>query len=119
VIHRVEMLMGTAIAVDVAHPPPGVDTAALVAKAFDWFDEVDRRFSTYKPDSEVCRIDRGELAPDGFSADMRTVLAAGERMRIRTGGYFDVYANRHLDPSGYVKGWSVQVASDRYSRPES
>lgn len=112
-MHRVEMLMGTAIAVDVAHAPPGVDAAALVAKAFEWFDEVDRRFSTYKPDSEVCRIDRGELRPDEFSEDMRTVLAAGERMRIQTGGYFDVYANRHFDPSGYVKGWSVQVASDR------
>ena len=112
-MHRVEMLMGTAIAVDVAHPPPGVDTAALVTKVFEWFDEVDRRFSTYKPDSEVCRIDRGELTPEDFSDDMRTVLAAGEEMRIRTGGYFDVYADRHLDPSGYVKGWSVQVASDR------
>jgi FAD:protein FMN transferase len=112
-MHRVEMLMGTAIAVDVAHAPPGVDAAALVAQAFEWFDEVDRRFSTYKPDSEVCRIDRGELRPDEFSEDMRTVLAAGERMRIETGGYFDVHANRRLDPSGYVKGWSVQVASDR------
>jgi thiamine biosynthesis lipoprotein len=112
-MHRVEMLMGTAIAVDVAHAPPGVDTAALVAKAFEWFDEVDHRFSTYKPDSEVCRIDRGERRPEGFSDDMRTVLDASEQMRVRTGGYFDVYANRHLDPSGYVKGWSVQVASDR------
>jgi thiamine biosynthesis lipoprotein len=30
-----------------------------------------------------------------------------------TDGYFDVYATGRLDPSGYVKGWSVQVASDR------
>ena len=112
-MHRVEMLMGTAIAVDVAHAPSGVDVTALVAGTFEWFDAVDRRFSTYKPDSEVCRIDRGELRPEDFSADMRTVLDASEQMRVRTGGYFDVYANRHLDPSGYVKGWSVQVASDR------
>jgi thiamine biosynthesis lipoprotein len=112
-VHRVEMLMGTAIAVDVAHAPSDVDVRASVAKAFAWFDAVDRRFSTYKPDSEVCRIDRGELRPEDFSDDMRTVLDASEQMRVRTGGYFDVYANRHLDPSGYVKGWSVQVASDR------
>ena len=31
----------------------------------------------------------------------------------RPRGYFDAYATGHLDPSGYVKGWSVQVASDR------
>jgi thiamine biosynthesis lipoprotein len=112
-MHRVEMLMGTAIAVDVAQPPSGVDVAALVANAFAWFDEVDRRFSTYKPDSEVSRIDRGEVSPEAFSDDMRTVLADCERMRIQTGGYFDAYASRHLDPSGFVKGWSVQLASDR------
>lgn len=112
-MHRVEMLMGTAIAVDVAQAPSDVDVIALVAETFEWFGAVDSRFSTYKPDSEVCRIDRGELRPEDFSDDMRTVLDASEEMRVGSGGYFDVYANRHLDPSGYVKGWSVQVASDR------
>jgi FAD:protein FMN transferase len=110
-VHRVELMMGTAISVDVADPPPGA--ATLVDEVFAWFDEVDRRFSTYKPDSEVGRLDRGELAPGELSRDMRHVLDACEDLRAATRGYFDAYATGRLDPSGYVKGWSVQVASDR------
>lgn len=30
-----------------------------------------------------------------------------------TDGYFDAYATGRWDPSGYVKGWAAQVASDR------
>jgi FAD:protein FMN transferase len=34
-------------------------------------------------------------------------------MWLATDGYFDVYTTGRLDPSGYIKGWSVQVASER------
>ncbi|MEK8109860.1 FAD:protein FMN transferase [Micromonospora sp. M12] len=30
-----------------------------------------------------------------------------------TDGFFDAYATGRLDPSGFVKGWAAQVASDR------
>jgi len=109
--HRVEMIMGTAIILDIAAPPPDID--AVADRVFAWFDEVDRRFSTYKPDSEVCRLDRGEIDRAHLSPDMVHVLDACEDMRERTRGYFDAYATGRLDPYGYVKGWSVQVASDR------
>lgn len=106
----VQMVMGTAISVEIVG---FADADALAERAFDWFHEVDARFSTFKPDSEVCRLDRGELRIESASADMRTVLDACAGMRAETDGYFDAYATGHLDPSGYVKGWSVQVASDR------
>jgi FAD:protein FMN transferase len=105
------MIMGTAISVEIISEDAGVDT--LAADAFAWFRDVDQRFSTYKADSEVCRINRGELRVDAASADLRHVLDACEDLRAATNGYFDAYALRQLDPSGYVKGWSVQVASDR------
>jgi FAD:protein FMN transferase len=107
------MVMGTAITLDLVGAPAGIDVSALADATYRWFRQVDQRFSTYKPDSEVCKIDRGELRLDAASADMRIVVDACERLRVATGGYFDVYANRGFDPSGYVKGWSVQVASDR------
>ncbi|HEY1486949.1 MAG TPA: FAD:protein FMN transferase [Micromonosporaceae bacterium] len=103
--------MGTAISVEIVDGPEHVHE--LIEAAFAWFREVDERFSTYKEDSEVRRVDRGELRIDEASADLRTVLHACERLRAETNGYFDAYAGRRLDPSGYVKGWSVQVASDR------
>jgi FAD:protein FMN transferase len=112
-MHRVELLMGTAITVEIVDPGGTLDTEALGDAAFTWFDEVDRRFSTYKPDSEVCRLGRGELTAADASPDLRHVLDACEDLRERTLGYFDAYATGRLDPSGYVKGWSVRVASER------
>jgi thiamine biosynthesis lipoprotein len=110
---RVEQVMGTAISVHVTDPLPAETLDALVDDAFAWFRLVDRRFSTYKDDSEVCRLDRGELRPDDGSESLRYVLDACARLWRETGGYFDTQATGRLDPSGFVKGWSVQVASDK------
>jgi len=110
-LRHVEMVMGTAVTIDLLDP--GEDAKALVDEAVAWFHEVDRRFSTYEAGSEVSRIDRGALAGTAASPDMRHVLDACEDLREATDGFFDAYATGHFDPSGYVKGWSVQVASDR------
>jgi len=63
-LRRVEQIMGTAISVDVRDPevPP-----AALDEAFDHLRDIDRRFSTYKPDSEVSRLSRGELSEDDCS----------------------------------------------------
>lgn len=105
--------MGTAISLDIAASVDPVLAGELADATFAWFREVDERFSTYKDGSEVNRLDRGELTVDACSPDMRLVLRETARLWEETGGYFDVYATGRLDPSGYVKGWSVQVASDR------
>jgi len=112
-VHAVEFIMGTAISLDVVDPPDGSDADEVKRAVFAWFTEVDERFSTFKADSEVSRLNRGEVAAADVSADMRHVLDACESLRQATFGYFDAYATGSLDPSGYVKGWSVQVASDR------
>ena len=97
----------TATVRDPGFEPSGLDTAFAELRA------VDERFSTYRADSEVARIARGELPPQGASPLVREVLARCEALRNETGGAFDARAGGALDPSGYVKGWSVQVASDR------
>jgi thiamine biosynthesis lipoprotein len=112
-VHRVEQIMGTAITLDIAMPPDQAGAEVLAESAFDWFREVDDRFSTFKEHSEVNRLARGELSIQDCSEDMRLVLAECARFWQETDGYFDVHAAGPLDPSGYVKGWSVQVASDR------
>jgi thiamine biosynthesis lipoprotein len=105
--------MGTAISLDIADELPGGKTRQLAAEVFDWLREVDARFSTYREDSELNQLERGELHSYDCSPDMRAVLSACAEMWHVTNGYFDVYATGRLDPSGYVKGWSAQVASDR------
>ena len=111
--------MGTAISLEVTDPLPDPELQHLADRVFDWFHEVDRRFSTYKADSEVNRLDRGELAAADCSADLHGVLDACADLWRATDGYFDIYATGRLDPSGYVKGWSVEVASQRLARAGS
>jgi thiamine biosynthesis lipoprotein len=102
--------MGTLATVELHDPVPD---AAVVDEVFAWLHEVDQRFSTYKETSEVNRLHRAELSPGQCSADLRRVLDRCAELWQETDGYFDIYATGRLDPSGYVKGWSVQVASER------
>jgi thiamine biosynthesis lipoprotein len=110
---RVEELMGTAINLELADPLPEAELERLADEVFEWLHEVDQRFSTYKPYSEVNRLDRGELTVADYSPELREVLQTCGDLWRTTDGYFDVYATGRFDPSGYVKGWAVQVASDR------
>jgi FAD:protein FMN transferase len=112
-LRRVEIVMGTAISLDLADDLPMSTLDELADMVFGWLREVDARFSTYREDSEVNRFGRGEVALGDASEDLRFVLARCADLWGETDGYFDGYATGHLDPSGYVKGWSVQLASDR------
>ncbi|WP_344139777.1 FAD:protein FMN transferase [Luedemannella flava] len=103
--------MGTAISLDIADPLPPDELAAATDEVFAWLRLVDARFSTYRDDSEVSLI--GALPEARRSADLRHVLDECARLWETTGGYFDAYATGRFDPSGYVKGWSVRVASEQ------
>ncbi|MEV4657781.1 FAD:protein FMN transferase [Micromonospora sp. NPDC049301] len=105
--------MGTVISLDLADNLPPATLDELADQVFAWMREVDARFSTYRSDSEVCRFDRGEVLLSEASADLRFVLAACADLWGDTDGFFDAYATGGLDPSGFVKGWAAQVASDR------
>jgi FAD:protein FMN transferase len=114
-LRRAEQVMGTVATLEIAEPVPGGDAGRLADGVFAWLHEVDRRFSTYQRNSELNRLDRGELTLADCSADLRFVLDRCAQLWRWTDGYFDVYATGRLDPSGFVKGWSVQVASERLS----
>ena len=80
-------------------------------------DRADRMFSTYRDDSFVSRLGRGELGIDDCPDEVVQVLALGERARLESGGAFDVRRPdaagvQHLDPSGVVKGWAVDRAAE-------
>jgi thiamine biosynthesis lipoprotein len=79
------------------------------ARVFAWLRWVDATFSTYRADSEISRLDRGErFEPHPL---VREVLARCEELRVETDGWFDARAGGRLDPSGYVKGWAVERAA--------
>jgi FAD:protein FMN transferase len=92
---------------------------AAWARALATLHEADRVFSTYRPDSHVCRLDRGEVTVADCPPEVGEVLALGELARVQSGGAFDVRrpdaAGRAvLDPSGVVKGWAVQRAAHAF-----
>lgn len=108
---RVEHVMGTAIGIRVRDA--GVPLTAL-DDAFGWFRDVDERFSTYRSESEISRIARGELPEREASLDVRQVLALCDELAAESDGFFDARHHRAddaLDPSGVVKGWSVDEAA--------
>jgi thiamine biosynthesis lipoprotein len=97
--------MGMPIVADVRDDVGG----EVLDDMFDWLRWVDATFSTYKDDSEISRFNRGELALADADPRVRDVLARCEELRVVTRGYFDVRAASPgvIDPSGLVKGWSV------------
>ncbi|HXA28352.1 MAG TPA: FAD:protein FMN transferase [Candidatus Angelobacter sp.] len=105
---RVEHVMGTVVSIDVrdAEADPHVlDTVV------EWLHEVDARFSTYREDSEVSRLSRGELSLGDAHADVREALALCDEVHALSHGLFDVWRGGRLDPSALVKGWSVERAA--------
>jgi FAD:protein FMN transferase len=103
-MHRVEHIMGMPIVVAVR------DGDEIPEEVFDWFRHVDETFSTFKEESEVSRIRRGDLALDDASTVVQDVFARCAVLREETNGFFDV-ESVGLDPSGFVKGWSVDEAA--------
>ena len=106
--HLVAPVMGTTVSIDVRDP--GVGREALDA-ALDRLCEIEARFSTYRPDSEISRIDRGDLDLADAHPEVREVLAACDVLRAQTGGAFDARYGGRIDPSGYVKGWAGSEAA--------
>ena len=88
----------------------------VVAAAYRVFREADATFSTYRDDSEISRLRRGELARRDVSADVTEVLALCEQARQATDGWFDIELPGGLDPSGLVKGWAIERALAVLSR---
>lgn len=106
--------MGMPIEIEIVPTPPrlrrtsGSGVQPALDAAFAYLVAVDERLSTYKEDSEISRMNRGEIKPDATSAEMREVLALAEKTKKETNGYFDIKnPGGHIDPSGIVKGWAI------------
>jgi FAD:protein FMN transferase len=113
-------MWGTVISLMVLDPVDPV----VVDDVLGWFQRVDDLFSTWRTETEISRIGRGELDVARSSREVQEVLALCEQMRDATDGAFDIAAGASadveprpglapLDPSGLVKGWALERAVDR------
>lgn len=107
-MRETRIIMGMPVAIDIV----GTDDPGVHQIAFAYFEAVDRRFSTYRHDSEISAINRGETEPGQYSAEMAEVFAIAETTRWETLGYFNIRTPQGtLDPSGIVKGWAIRNAA--------
>ncbi len=105
---QTKLLMGMPIAVEI------VDTQvsdASFGKVFAYFRSIDKRFSTYKKNSEISRFNRGEISQGELSPDMKLIFKLSEQTKSVTNGYFNIFRHGYCDPSGLVKGWAIYSAA--------
>ena len=102
-------IMGMPVVVEVADSFAAPED---LEKVFDYFNYVDAKFSTYKPGSEISKINQGLINVADFSKEMQEVFNLAEKTKQETKGYFDIKKpNGQIDPSGLVKGWAINNAA--------
>jgi thiamine biosynthesis lipoprotein len=111
---HVEHVMGTVVSFDVRLDDESqrVPMHAGIADAVGWLHRVDDVFSTYRHDSQVSRLGRGELRLADCDSDVEEILELCAQVGRETDGYFSSTYGGRLDPTGVVKGWAIQRASD-------
>ncbi|MCX4975949.1 MULTISPECIES: FAD:protein FMN transferase [unclassified Streptomyces] len=99
--------MGTVFSFDVRGGEPAVVQAAL-EEAVAQLHRVNEVFSTYREDSQISRLARGELTVAECDPEVAEVLdLCAEAERLSEGWFSTTYEGR-LDPTGLVKGWSTE-----------
>lgn len=104
-----EAVMGIPMSIDVRDD---VDARPAAEGAFRALRDADRRFSTYRPDSEVSRANASPEGHATLSADFREVVAIGEAAARDSGGAFRIRRpDGSWDLDGVVKGWAAARAA--------
>lgn len=105
---HVEQCMGTVFSIDIrdaGHWLPAIaDAVAELHRA-------DAIFSTYRHDSDISRMRRGELRLADADPTVAEVLELCAAVETTTRGYFTARRGRTLDPTGLVKGWAIERAA--------
>jgi thiamine biosynthesis lipoprotein len=104
--------MGTVVSFDVR--PGDVSPAQVylaLAGARRVLHQADAVFSTWKQESPVSRLRRGEITLEEAPPEVATVLELCREAKTLSGGWFDPWAMPGgVDPTGLVKGWAARLA---------
>ena len=88
-----------------------VELNAGINEVREYLDFVDEVFSTYKEDSEVSRLRRGEIHISACCGELQEVWNLCLIAKELSDGSFDPWCVQGgFDPSGYVKGWAADKA---------
>lgn len=112
----VEQIMGLPVSLHVrTEPGPRPDLEEAVAAVFATLRRFDAVFSTYRPDSDLMRVRRGELSLREAHPWLTRAHDLTDEAVAATGGLFatDLIApdgSRGWDPTGLAKGWALERA---------
>lgn len=104
--------MGTVFSFDVRGGEPAAVRAAL-EEAVAGLRRVDEVFSTYRDDSQISRLARGDLTVEECGPEVAEVLELAAEAERVSGGWFSPRYRGRLDPTGIVKGWATERAARR------
>ncbi|MFH8252395.1 FAD:protein FMN transferase [Microbacterium sp. B2969] len=108
-------VMGSVATIRLVGDP--VAEAEAVAACFAELDLADRLFSTYREQSEVSRIRRGELTIAAAHPLVEEVTEGCRDAERTTGGLFSAWRDGEFDPTGFVKGWAIERAARAHLAP--
>jgi thiamine biosynthesis lipoprotein len=110
--HFREEVMGTVVTIDVYDDDVSPQRLGLhVDAARAELHRADQIFSTWRQDTPMSRLRRGELGLDDAPPEVAEVLEQCLVARSLSGGWFDPWAMPGgVDPTGLVKGWAAQKA---------
>lgn len=81
-------------------------------QVFQYLNYVENKFSVYKKDSEISKINDGKITKQVYSEDVNCIFELARKTKQETNGYFDILTPKgSIDPSGVVKGWAIYKAS--------
>ena len=96
---RAEAVMGTVVTIHVVRESP--DAAAAVARAFDWFHEIERRCTRFVPSSELMQL----CAQPGVPVSVSPILCEAVQFALmvaeESGGAFDPTVGHRMEARGF------------------
>jgi FAD:protein FMN transferase len=109
---RHAQVMGTVASFHVhgAVEPQRADLAIDAALAE--LERLEQMFSTFRPTSQISRVNAGQLDLLDCSPEVIDVLDACAWLAHASDDAFTIHRNGRLDPAGFVKGWAAERAGD-------
>ena len=120
VVH-VEAVMGTMVSFRVHPGAQGRDRCReAIEEACEVLHTVDATFSLWRPDSPLSKLRRGDAALAEMPPEVAEVLDLCRHARDCSRGWFDPWSMPGgFDPTGLVKGWSLDRALEVLKRSGS
>lgn len=111
--HEIEV-WGTVLFIDVTSE---FEIEPAITELTEYVNHVDEVFSTYKTNSTISQLRRGEIEIDICSPEVIEVWNICAYIKDLTEGAFDPWAvDGGFDPSGLVKGWAADKCADRLAK---